>query len=328
MRNSLAIACTGLLCLTSTVRLVAQRYSFEQTIDVPVETALDIATTRGRIDVSAGEPGKVTVRGTVTVRVGLDVPLDAASIAKRLAANPPIQRENNTLRLRPPNGDAERRAVTIAYEVIAPKRARVDTRTDSGATSVRDVTGPVSVTTQSAAIDLRDLGGSVEIRTGSGSVTASNVGGDMNVSTESSSITLRNMKAGLRARTQSGAVNAIFTGKGDVDVETGSSAIDLSDVNGGLSATSNSGSMRISGVPTSPWRANTGSSRIDLAIHRDATFTLDARSDSSDVELDGFAVDGTTRKGVAAGNVRGGRGGGPVVRAASRSGRIRVGLRP
>ena len=324
MRNILGFAFAAALCLTSTVPLAAQRYPFERSLDANDQITLDVATERGRIDVSAGEVGKVIVRGTVTVRTGVNVPLDAVAIAKRVAANPPVQRENTTVRLRPPVSDDERRAVTIAYDVIVPKRTRVVTRTDSGATNVRDVSGPVSVTTQSAAIDLRDLGSSVEIKTGSGGVRASSVGGDVNVSTESSSITLRNLKAGLRARTLSGAVTVNFVGKGDVDVETGSSAIDLSDVNGGLSATSNSGSLRISGVPTSPWRANTGSSRIELGIRRGAGFTLDARSDSSDVELDGFAVD-ETRKGVAAGNVR---GGGPMVRAASRSGRIRVGLRP
>jgi hypothetical protein len=325
MRNSLSFTFVAVLCLTSTVPLGAQRFSFERALDGTEQMTLDITTERGQIDVSAGEVGKVMVRGTVTVRVGLNVPLDAVAIAKRVAANPPVQRENTTLRLRPPVSDDERRAVTIAYDVIVPKGTRVITRTDSGATSIRDVSEPVSVSTQSAAIDLRDLGSSVEIRTGSGGVRASSVGGDVNVSTESSSITLRNLKAGLRARTQSGAVTVTFAGKGDVDVETGSSAIDLSDVNGGLTVTSNSGSIRISGLPTSPWRASTGSSRIDLGIRRDATFTLDARSDSSDVELDGFAVDGTTKKGVAAGHVR---GGGPMVRAASRSGRIRVGLRP
>jgi Putative adhesin len=324
MRTCLFVTAVAALFLTSTVSLAAQRYPFEKALDVADQMTLDVATERGRIDVSAGEVGKVTVRGTVTVRLGLNVPLDAVAIAKRVAANPPVQRENTTLRLRPPVSDDERRAVTIAYDVIVPKGTRVITRTDSGATSVRDVSGPVSVTTQSAAIDLRDLGNSVEIRTGSGGVRASSVGGDVNVSTDSSSITLRNLKAGLRARTQSGEVNVTFVGKGDVDVETASSAIDLSDVNGGLSVTSNSGLIRISGVPASPWRANTGSSRIELGIRRNATFTLDARSDSSDVELDGFAVD-ETRKGVAAGNVR---GGGPIVRAASRSGRIRVGLRP
>jgi hypothetical protein len=325
MRNTLALVFAAAFCLTSTVPLAAQRFSFEQALDAPDQVTVDVVTERGRIDVSAGEAGKVMIRGTVTVRVGLNVPLDAVAIAKRVAAKPPVQRENDTIRLRPPDGDDERRSVTIAYEVMVPKGTRVVTRTDSGATSIREVSGPVSVSTESAAIDLRDLGGSAEIRTGSGGVRASSVGGAVNVSTESSSITLRNLGAGLRARTQSGALNVTFVGKGDVDVETGSSAIDLSDVNGGLSATSSSGAMRISGVPTSPWRVGGGSGRIELGIDRNTMFTLDARSDSSDVELDGFGVDGTTRKGVAAGNVR---GGGPMVRAASRSGRIRVGLRP
>jgi putative adhesin len=325
MRNCFTVVFAAVVCLTSTAQLAAQRYSFERTLDAADQATVDVTTERGRIDVSTGEVRKVTVRGTVTVRVGLNVPLDAVDIAKRVAANPPIQRENGTVRLRPPAGEDERRAVTIAYEVIAPKDARVVTRTDSGATTVRGVSGAVSVSTQSAAIDLRDLGGSAEIRTGSGGVRASSIGGDVNVSTESSSITLRNLKSGLRARTQSGAVNVNFVGKGDVDVETGSSAIDLSEVNGGLSVTSSSGAIRVTGVPVSPWRVGSGSSRIELGIDRNTTFTLDARSDSSDVELDGFAVDGTTKKGVAAGTVR---GGGPVVRAASRSGRIRVGLRP
>jgi hypothetical protein len=325
MRNGLSLTFAAVLCLTSTVPLAAQRLPFERSLEVLNHETVDVTTERGRIDVSVGEAGRITVRGTVTVRVGLNVPLDAVAIARRVAANPPVQRDNTTIRLRPPVSDDERRAVTIAYEVIVPKGTRVVTRTDSGATSVRDVAGPVSVSTQSSAIDLRDLGGSLEIRTGSGGVRASGIGGDVNVSTESSSITLRNLKAGLRARTQSGAVNVTFMGNGDVDVETGSSAIDLSDVNGGLSVTSSSGSMRISGVPTSLWRVGGGSGRIELGIDRNTTFTLDARSDSSDVELEGFAVDGTTRKGVAAGNVR---GGGPIVRAASRSGRIRVGLRP
>lgn len=325
MRNCFSFAVAAVLCVTSTVPLAAQRFPFERALNASDQLTLDVATERGRIDVSAGEAGKITVRGTVTVRVGVNVPLDAVAIAKRVAANPPVQQENTTVRLRPPVNDDERRAVTIAYDVIVPKGTRVVTRTDSGATSVRDVSGAVSVTTQSSAIDLRDLGSSAEIRTGSGGVRASSIGGDVNVSTESSGITLRNLKGGLRARTQSGAVTVTFVGKGDVDVETSSSAIELSDVNGGLNVTSSSGAMRITGVPASPWRVGGGSGRIELGIDRNATFTLDARSDSSDVELEGFAVDGTTRKGVAAGNVR---GGGPLVRAASRSGRIRVGLRP
>jgi hypothetical protein len=74
-------------------------------------------------------------------------------------------------------------------------------------------------------------------------------------------------------------------------------------------------------VPAAPWRVTTGSSRIELGIDRNTTFTLDAKSDSSDVELEGVVVDGRTAKGVANGKVG---AGGPLVQAASRSGRIRI----
>jgi DUF4097 and DUF4098 domain-containing protein YvlB len=311
-------ACAG---LTSAVPAAAQRNPFERTFDVPADATLDVSTLHGRIEISAGDPGRVVIRGIATVRLGINVPLDAAAIAKAVAANPPIERENATIRLRPPATDDQRRAVTISYDVVVPKGTRVISVTDSGATSIRDVTGAVSVRTQSSAIDLLDLGGSVDVRTGSGAVNASGVAGDMTVSTQSSAISLRKLGAGLRLRTQSGAVHVSLTGRGNVDVETGSSAIDVSGVHGGLDANSSSGSIRIDGVPTSPWRVTGGSGRIELGIDRSTAFTLDAKSGSSSVSLDGIAFDGTTSKGLATGNVG---GGGPLVQAASRSGAIRI----
>jgi len=324
MRNSRSSAVLATLVgigLTSAVPAAAQRLSFERSYDVPGEATLDVRTIRGRIDISAGETARVIVRGTATVRVGLDVPLNAYEIAKAVAANPPVQRDNDTIRLRPPTAEEEQRAVTISYEVTVPKGIRVISATDSGATSVRGVGGAVSARTQSSAITLADLGGKTDVTTGSGAISINGVGGDLTVTNESSGITLRNLGAGLRVRTQSGAVNATFIGRGNVDVETSSSLIDLSGVNGGLAAHSNSGSIRIAGVPAAPWRVTTGSSRIELGIDRNTTFTLDAKSDSSDVELEGVVVDGRTAKGVANGKVG---AGGPLVQAASRSGRIRI----
>jgi hypothetical protein len=322
MRNSpsRAVLIAGIV-LISAIPAAAQRVSFERSYDVPGGATLDVTTIRGRIDVSAGESARVIVRGTATVRVGLNVPLNAYEIAKAVAANPPIQRDNETIRLRPPTAEEEQRAVTISYEVTVPKGSRVVSVTDSGATSIRGVSGPVSARTDSSAINLGDLGGKADVTTGSGAITINGVGGDLTVTNESSGISLRNLGAGLRVRTQSGAVNATFIGRGNVDVETGSSLIDLAGVNGGLAAHSNSGSIRIVGAPAAPWRVTTGSSRIELGIDRDTMFTLDAKSDSSDVELDGIVVDGRTAKGVANGKVG---AGGPLVQAASRSGRIRI----
>ena len=310
-----------LLAGTSAVPAWAQRVSFERAFDVSKDAVLDVSTIRGRIDVSAGEGSRIMVRGTATVRVGITVPANAHAIARGVAANPPVQQERDTVRLRPPSGEDQLRAVTISYEVIVPAGTRVTTVSDSGAIAIRDVSGAVSVRTQSSAIALRDLGGAADVTTGSGAVTAWGVGGNMKVSTESSAITLRGLGAGLQARTQSGAIDATFRGRGDVDVETGSSAIDLVGVNGGLAVRSNTGRVRVSGTPSSPWRVIDGSGRVDLAIERSARFTLDANSDSSTVVVEGFTLDGRTAKGLAEGKVG---GGGPLVQAATRNGAIRI----
>jgi DUF4097 and DUF4098 domain-containing protein YvlB len=316
-----AVGLGVLLTSTSAVPALAQRVAFERSFDVSNDAVLDVSTIRGRINVSAGEPGRIMVRGTATVRVGLTVPADAYAIAKSMAANPPVQQDKNTIRLRPPMEEEQRRAVTISYEVIVPRAIRVNIASDSGAITIRDVSGAVLVQTQSSAIDLRDLGGAADVATQSGAVNAWGVAGDMKVSTGSSPITLRGLGAGLRARTQSGAIGATFRGRGDVDVETGSSAINLDGVNGGLTVRSNTGRIRVSGVPSSAWRVIDGSGRVDLAIERSARFTLGATSDSSTVAVEGFMLDGKTAKGLAEGKVG---GGGPLVQAATRNGAIRV----
>ena len=317
----LSVVLVVILAGTSSVPAWAQRVSFERSFSVSGDAALDVSTIRGRIDVSAGAAGRIMVRGTATVRVGLTVPANAHEIAKALAANPPVQQERDTVRLRPPSEEDQRRAVTISYEVIVPKGTHVTAVSDSGAIAIRDVSGTVTVRTQSSAIELRDLGGTADVTTQSGAVTVWAVAGDMKVSTGSSAITLRGLGAGLRARTQSGAIDATFRGRGDVDVETGSSAIDLDGVNGGLAVRSNTGRIRVSGVPSSAWRVIDGSGRVDLAIEKSARFTLDANSDSSTVVVEGFKLDGKTAKGLAEGRVG---GGGPLVQAATRNGAIRV----
>jgi hypothetical protein len=61
-----------------------------------------------------------------------------------------------------------------------------------------------------------------------------------------------------------------------------------------------------------------------LDFDSNAKLTLDARSGSGSVRVDGSALQGSTSKGAASGTVG---GGGPLVRANSRSGSIRIGLR-
>lgn len=275
-------------CVGVSTPALAQRLPFERSFDAAGAATLDIATDRGQIDVSAGEPGRIVVSGTVTVRVGWNVPVNAVELARRVAASPPIERRGNTFVLRTPTDEAERRAVTVAYQVRVPPDTTLVSLTDSGATTITGLAGETSVTTHSSAFTGRDLQGRV------------------------------------RLRTQSGAIDAVFSGPGSADVETGSSGIRVSRVQGRFTARTQSGGVVVDGTPTEPWTVTTGSSAIEMRVRSGLPFRLDAMSRSSDVEVKGATLQGTMSKGRASGTIG---GEGPLIQADSRSGRITVTVR-
>ena len=172
---------------------LAQRFPFERSFDVTGPSALDVSTIRGKIEVTAGEPGRIVVVGTATVRVDWNVPANAADLARKVADNPPIQRDGQTVRLRPPSEPAEQRAVTVSYQVRVPPETEVAAASESGATTVRGVTRAVVIRTQSGAIDVMELGGTAVVTSGSGSVTVEGVEGSLTVTTNSSSVTARSV---------------------------------------------------------------------------------------------------------------------------------------
>ena len=302
----------------------AQRIPFEKAFAADGIVRLDVETVNGQVRVGGADSDRIVVQGTVTVKVGWNVPVNAPEIAARVAAAPPIQRAGDILMLRTPSDPVERRAVTIAYNVTVPRRVAVAVVTTSGAVDLRNVGGGVSVRTQSAAIDLADLGGGVSIETQSGDVEVTAVAGDLTVKTGSSRFTGSGLAGGLRVRTESGAVDASMQGTGALDVETGSSQIHVRRVGGAVRAASRTGSVSIDGRSGGAWDVETGSSAIDLRLDGPAGFELDART-SSRVKVSGGRVDGTVGERAVRGTVR---GGGPLVRVSSRSGAIELILGP
>jgi putative adhesin len=303
---------------------LAQRFPFEQSFDVTGPSVLDVATIQGKIEITAGEPGRIVVMGVATVRVDWSVPANAADLARKVANNPPIQREGQTIRLRPPTDPEELRAVMVSYQVRVPPATEVTTSSESGATTVRGVAGSVVIRTQSSTIDATQLGGSAVVTTGSGSVTADGVAGSLTITTSSSRITARDVAGDLRVRTGSGGIDATLSGEGDVDVETGSSEIRLSGIRGALVATTRSGHVYLQGVPRRDWVVTAGSGSIDIGIGSVMPFTIDASSGGGSVKIIGASVEGTVSKRRVAGSIA---GGGPAVKVTSRSGSIVVRLR-
>lgn len=277
----------------------------------------------GAIEVTAGDPGRIVVKGTATVRVDWNVPANAPDLARNVAAHPPIQREGQTVRLRPPSDPAELRAVTVSYQVRVPPETEVAVATESGAATVRGVAKGVVIRTQSGAIDVMQVGGTAAVTSGSGSVTVDGVAGSLSIKTSSSSVTARSVAGDFRVRTTSGAIDAALSGEGDADVETGSSAIRLSGIRGKVVAATRSGHVSLDGVPRREWVATAGSGSVDIAIENSVPFTLDASSGSGSVKVVGASVQGSVSKRKVAGSVD---GGGPLVKVASRSGSIVVRL--
>ena len=302
---------------------LAQRFPFERSFDVTGPSALDVSTIRGRIEVTAGEPGRIVIVGTATVRVDWNVPTNAADLARKVANNPPIQREGHTVRLRPPSDPAEQRAVTVSYEVRVPPETDVTTASESGATTVRGVARAVVIRTQSGAVDAMQLGSTAVVTSGSGSVTVDGIAGSLTITTSSSSVTARAVAGDLRVRTMSGAVNAALSGEGNADVETGSSVIRLSGIRGAVIAATQSGRVSLQGVPRGDWSATTGSGSIDIATESSVPFTLDANSGSGSVKVIGASVQGSVAKRKVAGSIA---GGGSLVKVSSRSGSVVVRL--
>lgn len=300
---------------------VAQRFPFERSFAVSGPSALDISTIRGKIEVTVGEPGRIVVLGTVTVRVDWNVPANATDLARKVADNPPVRHVGRTVSLSSPSDPAELRALTVSYQVRVPPETEVAARSESGATTVRGVTGAVVIRTQSGAIEAMQLGGTAALTSGSGSVTVDRVAGALTVTTNSSSVNARSAGGDVRVRTSSGSVDATLTGDGDADVETGSSAIRLSGARGAVSAATRSGRVSLQGVPGRDWRVSTGSGSVDIAAEPSAAFTLDARSGSGSVKVLGATVQGSVSKRTVVGSIA---GGGPQVTVACRSGSIVV----
>jgi hypothetical protein len=319
--RSLVVGVLFLAALAMAAPAAAQRFAFERTYDVGSMPVIDVSTTRGKINVRMGEPGRVVVTGAATVRVGLTVPANAVELARKVAEKPPIEQSGDRLRLRSPSDPAEERAMTVNYDVRVPPNARVIAVSDSGAIDVRDVAGSVEVRTQSSSIGLSDLGGTADVETGSGVVTLDRVAGNVRVSTSSSAITARNLRAGLRAKTGSGRVVGSFVGKGIVDVQTQSSAIDLSGVSGELTTFTESGHTTITGEPSAAWSVTSGSSGIDVRFDSKVNATLHATTGSGTVYTPEQLVKGSIEKGRVEGAIG---NGGAVVRLSSRSGSIRV----
>lgn len=279
----------------------AAQGSFDRTLQVTGTVQLDVETSSGFIHVHAGPPSKVEVHGTIKATPGGG--LSAEERAQRLEQNPPIEQNGNMVRVGHITDPDLRRSVSISYDLVVPQETEIKADSGSGDESIKGVKGPVKADTGSGSIEVSDIEEDAKADTGSGSIRATSIKGSVHADTGSGSVYGSDLAGGLWAD----------TGSGNIEVER---------LKGGLHADTGSGRISVEGEISSEWKLDAGSGGIEIRLPKEAAFDLDAEADSGNISVDhALMVEGTMSTRQVRGRVR---GGGPLVRARTGSGSIRV----
>ncbi len=272
---------------------VEGKFSYEVEVREPVE--LFVTSVAGDVEVQAGPPGVVRVKGRFSLRA---VPRERAErLAQLLRESPPVEVRGSEIRV----GDLKKYAarlgpsllgaffegVWIDYQIEVPEATEANIQSGSGDLVVRGIAGPVHLRTGSGDVEAESIAKGARLKTGSGDVVARDIGGEVQVITGSGDISAEGIQADLEIKTGSGDVQARRIA-GDVQVTAGSGDFTLEDLSGDLEARSGSGDIRVESAieEGKEWRLRTGSGDITLFLPRGAQFRLESESQFGEVESD------------------------------------------
>ena len=120
MSVRLTSAVAASLLITVPASASAQSLTFEKTVTVGAAPSLDVSTGSGNVTVHAGSGNGMVVKGIVKVRTGWNVPSNAAELAQRLVATPPITQSGDVVTVGKIADEDTRRAVSVSYDITVP----------------------------------------------------------------------------------------------------------------------------------------------------------------------------------------------------------------
>jgi DUF4097 and DUF4098 domain-containing protein YvlB len=257
--------------------------AFDRSFNVTGPIRLELNNASGDVNITGSADGKVHVRGEVRASgFGID------STRKRLddtLANPPIEQKGDTIRI---GKDMSRmRNISITYTIQVPRATEVDANVASGAQTIRNVTGPVTVRAASGSIRLENIQRDAEVTTASGTITASDVGSDLHVSTASGNVELTGIKGNVRASTVSGVIRIAKPGA-RVEAGNTSGEIEIQGASNDVKAHAISGLVSVQGNPgaDSYWDLKSVSGGVQVRVPAAANLHLTAEASSGDIRSD------------------------------------------
>jgi DUF4097 and DUF4098 domain-containing protein YvlB len=257
--------------------------AFDRSFNVTGPIRLELNNASGDVNITGSANGKVHVRGEVRASgFGLD------NTRKRLddtLANPPIEQKGDTIRI---GKDMSRmRNISITYTIQVPRATEVEANVASGAQTIRNVTGPVTVRAASGSIRLENIQRDAEVTTASGTISATDVGSDLHVSTASGNVELSGIKGNVRASTVSGVIHIIKPGA-RVEAGNTSGEIEIQGASNDVKAHAISGLVSVQGNPgaDSYWDLKSVSGGVQLRVPAAANLHLTAEASSGDIRSD------------------------------------------
>jgi DUF4097 and DUF4098 domain-containing protein YvlB len=179
------------------------------------------------------------------------------------------------------------RHISIAYTIQVPHDTEISATVASGAQTIRNVTGPVTVRAASGSIRLEKIDRDADITTASGTISASNVGSDLRVSTASGNVNVSSVKGDVRANAVSGVVRIANPGA-RVEASDTSGEIEIQGASNDVKAHAISGLVSVQGNPSSGsyWDLKTVSGGVQLRVPTTANFHFSAEAASGEIRTD------------------------------------------
>jgi hypothetical protein len=346
----LAVACLGL----AVPGFARDEGSFDRTLKVTGPVELDVSTGAGDITVQAGASSEVRVHAVIKANnAWFSGSNDAETKIHELESNPPVEQQGNYIRIGHITDPELRRGVSISYDIEAPPRTQLQASSGSGDVSADGIHGPVKASSGSGDLRIADIGDEVTASTGSGDVRARAIRGEVHISSGSGDIQAVSVMGSFYLSTGSGDIKlseegsqvseSIYHSGKEIGqseatsfsmpserngfpaggrVSTGSGSIQVTGVNGPLRAGTGSGDITAQGVAAGDWSLQSGSGTLIVRLPAQASFNLDAHSDSGRIlTRRSVTIQGTFGKGTMRGVV--GKGG-PLVKLRTGSGDIEI----
>lgn len=295
-----------------------EKYSYEDQLvqDFPAGATLNVADTRGAVNISASTDNQIHV----SVHKSITAEKQSDADKYNAATKPQITVSGNTLTLNANNQGAGDHRVAEDLDIALPRKAAVEISTRYGDVSVLGRDGDVRISAQHNDVSATDINGKVSLSLDHSSARISQVSSDVSIEGRANDVSLEDVKGAVHldgefmesVKLEKIGQGVIFKssrtdmqfGRLDGDLNLDSGDLEANNLMGPLRLTTRAKDIRLTGVSgdvrlqddngsVELRTSKLGSMQVDnrrgdihVYVPDKASFQVDARARGGDVETD------------------------------------------